>query len=378
MFVFFIHLTFYEGARGTEKRMDMIKLTAYMLVTGGLLFSVGCSTTKKETAEKIFYPPPPAQPRLQYLTSFSEERDLVPPMNAIKKFILGEDDESTFAIVKPYGMALQGTKLYVCDTVIGQVHILDLEARTWEMFTPKGMGKLRKPINISVDSDGVRYVADSLLGEILIYSADGTFMDAIGQDGSMKPVGIAVSDDRIYIGDLEQRKVHVYDKARRQRLFSIPRNPENTPEQLFAPTNLTIDQSGNVYVSDTGAFRVQQYDPEGNYVKTYGGPGQSSGQFMRNKGVAVDHNSIIYVSDAASQTIQMFDSEGQLLLYFGEPGGSSVPLVLPAGVAIDYNNVELFQPYADENFKLEYLLFVANQYGPRKIAVYGFGSMMQP
>jgi len=61
-----------------------------------------------------------------------------------------------------------------------------------------------------------------------------------------------------------------------------------------------------------------------------------------------------------------------LLLFFGESEGNPYPLVLPAGIAIDYTNLDYFQPYVDSRYKLEYLVFVANQYGPNKIAVYGF------
>jgi len=356
----------------------MNKLKHYAVVYAVILLASGCSTTKEASSEKIFYPPPPENPRLQYLTSFSEEQDLVPPMNAFKKFIMGAADVSALSIVKPYGMAVQGTKLYVCDTVLNHVHILDLEAHTWEIFDPESKGKIRKPINISVDSDGVCYIADTIRSEVLVCAADGTFIDAMGQDKDVKPVGIAVSKDRIFIGDINQHKVHVYDKVSRQLLFSIPRNSDNGQEQLFAPTNIALDQTGNIYVSDTGGFHIQKYDSEGNFLHTYGGPGTASGLFMRNKGVAVDHEGILYAVDAATQIVQIFDAEGNLLLYFGESEGSPVPLVLPAGIVIDYNNAGLFQSYADKNFKLDYLVFVSNQYGPRKVAVYGFGNMIQP
>ena len=354
------------------------KIGAYALLCGSILLAMGCSTTKEALSEPIFYPPAPGEPRLQYLTSVSDSSDLVPPVNAFKRFLLGDSSTDISGIVKPYGMAIQGTKLYVCDTIGAQVHVLDFEARTWDHFKPAVSGGIKKIINISVDSEKIRYVVDPLRGEVIINSPDGQFVAAIAGEEKMKPVGLAVSEDRIFIGDLEQKKVHVYDKAGRQLLFSIPLTPDNEQEQLFAPTNIALDQKGNIYVSDTGAFRVQQYDPEGNYLRTYGSHGDSPGQFARNKGIAVDRNGILYAVDAASQTIQMFDAEGNLLLFFGEQEGSAAPLVLPADVVIDYDNVALFQSYADPNFKLEHLIFVSNQYGPRKVAVYGFGQMIQP
>ena len=129
-----------------EMKMIINKIAAYALVCSSILLACGCSTTKETLAEAIFYPPSPDQPRLQYLTSVSDSSDLVPPMNAFKKFLLGDAPEDISGIVKPYGMAIQGTKLYVCDTIGFQVHVLDLEARTWEDFKPKASGKLQKPM----------------------------------------------------------------------------------------------------------------------------------------------------------------------------------------------------------------------------------------
>ena len=48
-------------------------------------------------------------------------------------------------------------------------------------------------------------------------------------------------------------------------------------------------------------------------------------------------------------------------------------MYLPANVKLDYDNVELFQKYAVEGAQLKFLILVSNQYGPNKIAVYGYG-----
>ena len=356
----------------------ILNKTGTYVVACGILLAAGCTTTKEPPAEAIFYPPAPAEPRLQYLTGFSGSTDLVPAKSPFKKFLLGETAADRTDIVKPYGMAIQGTKLYVCDTIGAQVHVLDFEDRTWEHFRPKITGGIKKIITIAVDRENTRYLADPMRGEVIINSPEGISAGSIAGEKTMKPVGLAVSDNRIIIGDLEQKKVHVYDKAGRSLLFSIPLNPDNEQEQLFGPTNIALDDQGNIYVSDTRAYRVQKYDAAGKYLRTYGGHGDGPGQFARNKGIAVDRNGILYAVDAASQTVQMFDAEGNLLLFFGEQEGSAAPLVLPADVVIDYENVERFQSYADPDFKLEHLIFVSNQYGPRKVAVYGFGQKIQP
>jgi hypothetical protein len=69
----------------------------------------------------------------------------------------------------------------------------------------------------------------------------------------------------------------------------------------------------------------------------------------------------------------MFDENGQLLMWFGEPSASKVGLELPSKVLVDYDDVAFFQRYAAPNFQLEHLVIVMNQYGPRKVSVFGFG-----
>jgi hypothetical protein len=48
-------------------------------------------------------------------------------------------------------------------------------------------------------------------------------------------------------------------------------------------------------------------------------------------------------------------------------------MYLPSGIHIDYHNLEYFSEYADENFKLKYIVYVGNTLGPINLNVYGFG-----
>jgi DNA-binding beta-propeller fold protein YncE len=208
----------------------------------------------------------------------------------------------------------------------------------------------------------------------LIYGPDERLRATIGENEPMKPTGVAVTTNRIHVADLDGHCIRVYAKETRQLLFTIPRQPAaNQPGRLFMPVNLAIDKHGNVYVSDLAACQVQVFDAEGKHLRTIGSRGDMPGQFARPKGIAVDRAERVYVVDAATQVCQVFDDIGRLLLYFGEPGGSPAPLNLPAGVAIDYDHVPLFQKYVAPGFVVENLVIITNQYGDRKVSVYGLG-----
>jgi len=244
-------------------------------------------------------------------------------------------------------------------------------------FAPMGIGKMGTPVNLAVDADGTRYVADTGRNQVLIFGADDSFLGVLGDDDSMRPTAVALAANRIYVADLKNHCVRVYDKAGRKMLFTVPRQPEaeeeKEPGKLFMPVNLALDQGGRLYVSDLAACRLQIYDAEGKHLRSLGSRGDLPGQFARPKGLPVDREGRIFVVDAATQVCQILDAEGKLLLFFGEPEGSEAPLSLPAGISVDYEHVGLFQNYAAPEFVVEHLVLISNQYGPRKVSVYGLG-----
>lgn len=336
-------------------------------------WAAGCATSPpEETRVPVFYPSGPEMPRLQFLASYSTERDLKPPVNRFLTFLVGPPLPGT-PLAKPYGMALNGGKLYACDTVRRSIAVFDLDKRRLRHWTPAGEGRLDTPINLAMDEDGPVYVADAGRGQVLTYGPDGRYLGALDRPGGMKPTDVALAGNRVYVADVLNHCVRVYDRETGEAVFTIPRDGAAEPARLFSPTNLDLHADHGLYVSDGGAFRVQQYDLDGNYLRTIGEHGDGPGQFARPKGVAVDRHGVLYVVDAAMQVVQMFDTEGRLLMYFGHPDGADPALNLPAGVHLDYEHVDRFRGLADPDFELDYLVLVSSQYGERKINIFGYG-----
>jgi DNA-binding beta-propeller fold protein YncE len=342
----------------------------------GLL--AGCATPSGPTkATYYFFPPPPDEPRLQFLTSFHTEKEFRGGEDrSFMSYVTGQKPP-TREISKPYGLTVSGNKFYICDTDYGGLIVADLQTRQMRLLQWEGQGRLGIPVNVAVDKDGTIYIADSGRDQVMIYDKNENYVTALGKVGEMKPRDVVLSRDRIYVADIQNRCVHVYDKAARTNLFDLPRGSESTnlASRLFMPTNLALDSQGRLYVSDTGAFRVQIYDADGHYVRYVGGMGDSPGQFARVKGVAVDHEGRLYAADAMSQVVQIFDQQGRPLTWFGEPGMTGQVQNLPAKVVVDYDDAGYFQRYVAPGFKVEYLVIVVNQMGTHKVSVYGFGHM---
>lgn len=231
----------------------------------------GCATKHPAPATYTFFPPAPDEPRVQFLTSFSAGVDLG-GSGSFVDFITGRPAPPD-ALIKPYGLAVKDGKIFICDTVADAVEVFDLVKKRARYFAPRGEGRLLMPINISLDADGTRYVADTGRGQVVIFDKDGNFLGAMGTKDEMKPCDVAIAAARLYIADLKGHAVRVYDKATRKLLFTIPRDPNTQEGKLFSPTNLALDPQGRLLVSDTGGFTVQVYDLEGKYLSMIGKQG---------------------------------------------------------------------------------------------------------
>ena len=349
--------------------MKMLRTIVFVIASVALL--AGCATKNKVLAP-VFYPPDAGVARMQHLRRISRPEDVEPRQSLLLTFLMGAAPAKQ-RMLKPYGLALSGDNLYICDTVGRQLHIVDLKKNRWSYFHGRNITATKKPINLDVDSRGKMYVADAGHGQVLIFSSNLVFVGSIGEAGSLKPVDVKVKHGKVYVADMKSQSIRVYDEATRRLLFGVPLDAESEDKdkKLFSPTNIDVDDKGNIYVSDTGAFRVQKYDKTGKHIRQYGRIGRQYGQFARNKGVAVDREERVYVVDSAFQTVQIFDKEGQLLMFFGETGTPRGSLYLPAGMIVDYNHNHLFEEYVDPRFELDFIVLVVSQLGPRGVEVYG-------
>jgi hypothetical protein len=342
-----------------------------MGLTAALLWLAAGCATKSTNKNYIFFPPAPDEPRVQFLTSFGSETDLKEG-TTFADFVVG-DEKLQRPIWKPYGITTTKDTIYVVDTQAANIGIIDLVKRRIRYIRPGGRDALQTPINVAVDKNGNRYVTDPKRGQVIIFDKRDQLVGELGKRGESRPCGIAAAGDRLYVSDLAGHCVRVYDINTRNLLLTVPRDSTDEKSRLRSPTNIAIDQRGQMFVTDTGGFTTHVFDAEGNYLRSVGEQGLNIGNFTLPKGIGVDNEARMYVVDAAIAVVQMFDKEGRLLMYFGEPKSSGPGgLYLPAALAIDYENVALFQKYAAPGYKIEHLILVTNQAGPQKVAIYGF------
>lgn len=336
-----------------------------------IILTAACSKKVSQTSAHrgaIIYPTPPDTARVQFLTAFSSSENTIGKQSAFSRFIFGES--SVRPIKKPYGIAIHSGKIYICDTGLGILEIVDFQKNTFDYFDPQGEGKLKLPLNCFVDNDGKLYVADGLRMQVVVFDAEGKYITALGEADKYKPTDVFVTSDKIWVANIKNNKIHVYSKATNELLYTFPQSEQGQPDFLYSPANLFVT-ADKVYVSDIGDFKIKVYDHTGKFISSVGSNGTNAGQFVRPKGIAVDREENLYVVDASFENTQIFNKEGKILMFFGGPYKGPGDMWLPAKVVLDYDNLKFFEKYVDPAYKLNYLILVSNQYGPDKINVYG-------
>jgi len=347
-----------------------------MLAVVSFFLLAACSSQKEVIQKPVFFPPPPDEPRLQFLTGFEDSSIFEEQKSTFSLILSGTEKlEADVRIFKPLGIAVYKGVVYVCDTYQGTVLVIDPAKYKFERLRgSSGSGTLKKPLNLTVSDDGTLFVADVFRKEVLTYTAEGDFIRAFGKDILKKPVGVAADRENIYVLDNADSIIKVLDRSSGALLREIG-SGTTAEDTLWRPFAITRDTKGYLYVTNTGTCKVIKYDADGHALLSFGNLGDAFGDFTRPRGVAVDQEGRIFVVDASFQNVQIFNEQTRLLLPFGMPGLPRGSMNLPAGIAISSDRIDYFLKFADPSFDVEQLVFITNQDGKDKVAVYGLGRL---
>ncbi len=69
-----------------------------------------------------------------------------------------------------------------------------------------------------------------------------------------------------------------------------------------------MDGNGNLHVADSGNFRVQWLDAEGNYLAEWAVPESTGPKFQSPQALALDAEGLLYVSDAANNRVYKLEA----------------------------------------------------------------------
>lgn len=287
---------------------------------------------------KIVWPEPPNITRVRYLDYFAGEK--LPDFKALaaqKKQsswmdrLAGTDPNARkenplvnhFFMGEPHGMATDSKgNLYVADTKVGAIFIINPETHDTVMIKNRVDANFNTIVGLAIDDGDRLFVSDAGAKRVLVFDKNHKPEAAI-REGLVNPVGLAIDNENrfLYVTDSDQDLVLVYDVDNFKLLRKIGTPNTNhesmKPGDFAKPTGIAVDSDGNVYVADMLNARIEIFDADGNFVRTFGKRGDGPGYFAMPKGVAVDCDGHVWVSDAMQNRVQLYSQDGNLLMYMG-------------------------------------------------------------
>ncbi len=208
-----------------------------------------------------------------------------------------------------------------------------------------GAGQLDAPFGIGVDALGHVYVAELGNHRIQKFTADGVSLTMWGTLGSYigafdLPSGVALdASGNVFVVEINNARVQKFSGAGMGPQQAAPAFALNFGSagsgngQLNAPSAVTTDASGWVYVADPFNSRVQKFSGNGVYSFKFGSAGAGPGQLGFLNGVAVDAFGNIYVT-CSDHRVEKFDATGAFILQWGTAGAGAGQFNIPFGIAV--------------------------------------------
>jgi outer membrane protein assembly factor BamB len=181
---------------------------------------------------------------------------------------------------------------------------------------------------IVIDSKGRVVVHNQSKDAVLVFDKDGNFLESWGPEFAAGAHGLYLSNENggeyLYLSDNARHAVYkttidgspVWTRT-------APDLPDvyASPDQ-YVPTDAAVSPDGRVYVGDGyGKPYVHIYTTDGEYIKSFGGPGNGAGRLNSPHGVWVDtrkSDPVLLVADRGNNRIQIFDLDGNHLSFVTE------------------------------------------------------------
>lgn len=261
----------------------------------------------------------------------------VPNLNLPTSLAMGKNGFIYLADTKNHAIqkiSITGSPMIV-DTFGGQEGFADGSTNS---------AQFRYPFGVAVNSKGQVFVADSANHQIRVISPDGqvtsysTSTTAGYQDGPLAsamfadPYGLAFDkNDNLYVADIGNHRI------RKISPDLIVTTVAGTGERGLTngaghtatfnePSEVVVDDLGNIYVADTKNHTIRKITPDG-VVSTYAGTGKRGfvngsrlqAQFFDPRGLAMDSLGNLYIADTNNLVIRKITSDQQVSTFAGAP-----------------------------------------------------------
>jgi len=356
------HVTTVAGARGQPGAVDGVGRAARFNAPTGLAIDGAGMLYVADRESQVIRRMTPAH----VVTTWAGKA-------GVAAFRDGGVEEARFNFPQGIAAAPDGT-LFVTDTYNDRVRLVrpDRTVDTWAGYGSgwrDGWGSFDGPAGIARSQSGVLYVTELYNNtlRLVIHQELSTLagrpterglVDGVGPDARFwEPIGITADDDgNVYVADGANHVVRkvtaggaVTTVAGNGQEYSADGGPGEA--SFRAPTGITRDASGNLYVADWRSHVIRKIVPGGTVTTLAGAtdvPGSSDGlggdaRFDEPYDVAWSRAGDLFVADRNNHTIRRIQLDGRVTTFAGKGGvpgdvdgaAASARFNAPRGIAVD-------------------------------------------
>jgi DNA-binding beta-propeller fold protein YncE len=187
--------------------------------------------------------------------------------------------------------------------------------------------------SVATDSEDRVYLFNRGDHPVIVLSADGEMIDAWGEGFFGSAHGLFIdAEDALYLPNFHRHAICKFstdgsllmtlgtldvpgrDDWDGDVLAAISRPVERSSQPFICPTDVAVDQHGNIFCSDGyGNARVHRFSKDGVLERSWGEPGTEPGQFHVVHGIWAHADGRVFVADRENNRVQVFTSDGEFL-----------------------------------------------------------------
>jgi hypothetical protein len=206
-----------------------------------------------------------------------------------------------------------------------------------------GTAKLSQPLGMDIDPDGNIYLADTGNNRILKCNRRGELRREAGGFGFDKqqfdrPVDIWAGNGLdVFVVDYNNQRLERYDKDLNYIASYYSDEVQPASLQFGYPAAVGFSTNGEIFLADHEFNRVLRIDSFGKPKSSFGDFNWGEGRLARPAKILLTARQKIFVSDSTAEAIVEFDYYGNFVRRLGEG-----VLRDPAGLAAQRNSALLF------------------------------------
>jgi peptidylamidoglycolate lyase len=221
-------------------------------------------------------------------------------------------------------VAAAGSRPATARAVSGSYRLVE----NWAQLPPGTDWGVMTAVGVDAQGTVFAFQRSEPISKVMVFDARGKYLRTWGEGAFTYPHGLRVlRDGMVWIADRQMQQVLKYD-ANGKLLMSLGQKgvagDNNSTDRFNGASDVVTAANGDIFVSDGegGNSRIVKFSKDGTFIRSWGTKGAAEGQLNTPHNIAIDSKGRLWVCDRGNKRLQVFDQDGayvEQLTQFGAP-----------------------------------------------------------